>query len=120
MRTTGRSAIRPMLRIATSGWLTIGVWSSPASLPALVTVNVEPRSSSGLSGPVAGRFREALDLLRQLVDRGRVAAADDRYDETVVGLDGDAEVVAVEVHDLVALESRVQLGELLAASRRRP
>src|SRR5438105_2279713 len=39
--------MRPTLRIATSGWFTIGVWKSPASLPALVTVNVEPRSSSG-------------------------------------------------------------------------
>ena len=43
-RTTGRSAIRPRLRIATSGWLTIGVWKSPATLPALVTVNVDPRA----------------------------------------------------------------------------
>jgi len=41
--------MRPMLRIATSGWLTIGVVSRPPSFPALVTVNVEPRSSSGLS-----------------------------------------------------------------------
>jgi len=37
-RTTGRGPTRPTLRIATSGWFTIGVWKSPASLPALVTV----------------------------------------------------------------------------------
>src|SRR5438034_788952 len=43
--------MRPMLRIATSGWLTIGVVSRPPSLPALVTVNVESRSSPGSSVP---------------------------------------------------------------------
>ena len=35
-RTTGRWPMRPMLRIATSGWFTIGVWKRPASFPALV------------------------------------------------------------------------------------
>ena len=83
--TTGRSATRPMLRIPTSGWLTIGVVSRPPSLPALVMVKVEPRSSS------------------------RVAVAHDRDDESLIRLDGDAEVVAVEIDDLVALEARVQL-----------
>ena len=102
-----------MLRIATSGWFTIGVWKRPASLPALVTVNVEPRSSSGLSVPGAGGLGEAPHLGVELLDRGRVAAADDRDDEALVGLDGDAQVVAVEVDDLVAVEARVQLGELL-------
>src|ERR671923_33831 len=50
-RTTGRGAIRPTLRIATSGWFTIGVWKRPATFPALVTVKVEPRSSSGARLP---------------------------------------------------------------------
>ena len=113
LRTTGRSATRPMLRIATSGWLTIGVWKRPASLPALVTVNVEPRSSSGFSVPARAAFDEPGHLGGQLVDRRRVAAADDRYDEAVVGLHGDADVVALEVDDLVAVDPRVQLGELL-------
>ena len=38
-------------RIATSGWLTSGVTKRPANLPALVTVKVDPRSSSGFSVP---------------------------------------------------------------------
>ena len=49
-----------------------------------------------------------------------VAASYDGHDEALVGLDGDAEVVAVEVDDLVALETRVQLGELLQRLRGRP
>ena len=94
-----------MLRIATSGWLTIGVWKRPASLPALVTVNVEPRSSSGFERARTGCLREPRDLRGELLDRRRVAAADDGDDEALLGLDGDSEVVAVEVDDLVALEA---------------
>ena len=105
--------MRPMLRIATSGWLTIGVWSSPASLPALVTVNVEPRSSSGLRAPARAASARRSTSSASSSTEADVAAADDRHDEALVGLDGDAEVVAVEVDDLVALEPRVQLGELL-------
>ena len=44
--------------------------------------------------------------------RTSVHAADDGDDEPVVGLDGDADVVAVEVDDRVAVEARVQLREL--------
>ncbi len=50
-RTTGRGPIRWMPRMPTSGWLTSGVTSKPPSLPALVIVNVLPRSSSGFSEP---------------------------------------------------------------------
>src|SRR5580765_8926658 len=57
-----------------------------------------------LEGACPGGLSEALDLLGELADRGRVAAADDRRDEPLLRLDGNAEVVAVEVHDLVALE----------------
>ena len=118
-RTTGRGAIRPMPRIATSGWLTIGVWNRPASFPALVTVNVEPRSSSGCELPGARGLGEALDVGGELLHRSRVAAADDRDDEPLLGLDGDADVVAVEVDDLVALEPGVQFRELLQRRRAR-
>ena len=48
------------------------------------------------------------------------APADDRDDETLLRLHGDADVAALEVDDVVAVEARVQLGELGAASRRTP
>src|SRR5581483_9727194 len=59
----------------------------------------------------AGAFGEPVDIGPQLLDGARVAGPDDRHDEPPVGLDGDAEVVALEVDDLVALEARVQLRE---------
>ena len=83
-------------------------------MPALVTVNVEPRSSSGLSAPSraasARRSTSAASSSRSLV-----AGADHGNDEAVVCLHGDAEVVAVEVDDLLALEAGVQLRELAQA-----
>ena len=118
-RTTARGAMRCTPRMPTSGWLTSGVTNRPASLPALVTVKVEPRRSSGASLPVARLLRRARRRRRVARRAARVAAAHDGHDEPLVGLDGDAEVVAVEVDDLVALEARVQLGELLQRQRRR-
>src|SRR6266566_7344117 len=64
----------------------------------------------GLELVVARRLREAGDLVRELVGGVSVAVADDRHDQALLGLHGDAEVVAVEVDDLVSLEPRVQLG----------
>ena len=61
----------------------------------------------------ARRFGEPCELLRQLVDRARIAVADDRHDEALVRLDGDAEVVPVEVDDLVLFQARVQFRHLL-------
>ena len=52
-------------------------------------------------------------LCAELVDRAAVAVAHDGNEEPGVGLHGNAEVVAVEEDDLVALEARVQLRELL-------
>ena len=103
--------------MATSGWLMSGVTNTPPSLPALVTVKVEPRSSSGASVPARARVGEAPHVGVELLQRARVAAAHDRHDQAVVGLHRDAEVVAVEQHDLVALEAGVQLGELAQRQR---
>ena len=91
----------------------------PASLPALVTVNVEPLSSARSSVPARARSASASISARSSSTLLRVAAADDRDDEALLGLHGDAEVVAVEVDDLVALEPRVQLGELVQRQRGR-
>ncbi len=103
----------------TSGWLTSGVTNSPESLPALVTVKVEPRSSSGASLPARARSASASTSERSSSTAALRAAAHDGHDEPLVGLHGDAEVVAVEVDDLVALEARVQLRELLQGERGR-
>ena len=115
--TTGRGAIRWTPRIATSGWLTSGVAKSPPRRPALETVNVEPRSCSGVERPGSSRGSEPRDLRRQLLDRLRRSVADDGNHEPGLGLHRDTEVDVVEVDDLVAVEAGVQRG--MAAERLR-
>ena len=88
-------------------------------MPALVTVKVPPRSSSGVSVPARADSASRGDLGRERVERLGVARADDRDDEPLVGLDGDADVTPVQVDDLVAVEPRVQLGELPQRGRGR-
>ena len=118
-RTTGRGAIRCTPRIATSGWLTSGVTNRPGQLAG--ARDGERRAAQLLRRELAfARLgRERVDVVAKLLDAPRVAAADDGNDEALLGLDGDAQVVAVEVDDLVALESRVQLGEVAQRQRRR-
>ena len=60
----------------------------------------------------AGALGERRDLRAELLDRLLVRAAHDGHDEPVVRLHRDADVVAIEVEDRVAVEARVQLGEL--------
>ena len=105
--------MRWMPRIATSGWLISGVTKRPAALPALVIVNVPPRSSSGCECAGLRGLGEAPNLGVEVVERERVRAVDDGDDEALLGLDGDAEVVAVEQHELAVLDASVELGELL-------
>ena len=45
--TTGRRTTVPVPRMATWGWLMMGVSNSAPRLPVLVSVNVPPASSSG-------------------------------------------------------------------------
>ena len=88
-------------------------------MPALVTVKVPPRSSSGFKRAGSGGVGEARGLGGELLERSGVAASDDRDDEALVGLDGDAEVVALEIDELVVLEPSVQLWDLLQPGRGR-
>ena len=61
--TTGRLTTAPVPRIATCGWLMIGVSNSAPRLPVLVTVKVPPDSSSGDSLLV--RVRSARSAMRR-------------------------------------------------------
>ena len=47
--TTARLTTASMSRIATCGWLMIGVAATAPNWPGFVIVNVPPRTSSGLS-----------------------------------------------------------------------
>src|SRR5437870_3879445 len=75
----------------------------------------ERRASELLGLELAGArgFHKPRELVRQLINRARVAVADDRHHQALVGLHGDAEVVTVEVDDFGAFEARIQLGHFL-------
>ena len=88
-------------------------------MPALVIVNVPPRSSSGFSVPARAASASRSTSVASCSSERGVAAADDGDDEALVGLHGDSEVVAVEVDDLVALEAGVQLRVVGERRRRR-
>ncbi len=120
-RTTARGATRPMLRIATSGWFTIGVWKRPASLPALDTVNVEPRRSSARERARASALGERRDL--RVRARRRTSRSPPRTTGTTrpsSRLHRDPDVVAVEVEDRVAVEAARSARGTRRASRRTP
>ena len=77
-----------------------------------------------LQGAGSGRVGEARGLGGELLERPGVAASDDRHDEALLGLDGDPEVVALEIDELVAsvvgvVEPSVQLWVLLQPGRGR-
>ena len=74
---------------------------------------------AGLERPGTGPLGERVDVLPQLLDGTRVAAAHHGDEQALLGLHGDPEVVAVEVDDLVAFEPRVQLGKLAQRVRGR-
>ena len=97
-----------------------GVTNRPAALPgardreraAAELLRLQRAGMRGLGeAPHLGVERVSVEFVR---------AVDDRDDEPLLGLDGDAEVVAVEQHELAVLDAGVELRELLAATRRRP
>src|SRR6266436_5393965 len=64
--TTARFTTEPVPRIATCGWLMIGVSNSAPRLPVLVSVNVPPARSSGLTCPALVRAARSAIFLASL------------------------------------------------------
>ena len=83
---------------------------SPPRRPALVTVKVEPRSSSGCERSGARALGKAGGLGGELVEGLLVGSAQDRDDEALLGLDGEAEVVALPETISSPVQRRVELG----------
>ena len=96
-----------------------GVVKRPADLPALVTVNVPPRSSSGASLPFCAASARRLMSASSSSSERESHVAHDGNDEPLLGLHGDPEVVALEIDELVVLDARVQLRELAQRLRDR-
>ena len=76
--TTGRSTARLMPMIATSGALMMGVLAMPPSLPRLVSVIVEPASSSRVALLRARRFGHAPHLGGDVPQRPQLHVAHHR------------------------------------------
>ena len=105
--TTGRLTIAPVPRMATCGWLMIGVSKSAPRLPVLVMVKVPPARSSGV-----------ILLLRVRAARSAIARASPAMLRSPAFLTTGTmrpfsvstaidEVLAAVVDDLVALDARV-------------
>ena len=95
MTTTGRLTTASRSRIATWGWLMIGVAMIVPYWPGLVIVNVPPRTSSGVSSPRARPAGQVVDPRRQALDRELVRVVDDRHDQPVLAeRHRDAEVTS--------------------------
>ena len=113
--TTGRLTTAPGPRIATCGWLMIGVSHSAPTLPRLVIVKVPPPSSSGPILLVRVRSAtSAIFLARPAIERSP-ASLTTGVMQALLGVDGEREVLAVVVGDLpgVGVDRRVELGVLL-------
>ena len=118
MATTGLRTMASVEMIATCGWLMIGIVSTEPAEPLLVSVNVPPVISSGLSLRV--RARSARSLISRAMAREPLGlgVADDRGQQAlVVEIDGDAEVDVVVHDELVVADAGVEVREL--AQRRR-
>jgi hypothetical protein len=94
----------------TCGGLRIGVLSIEPNTPPLVMVNVPPRRSSSVSVPSLGAPGEVADGRVRCPQTTVVGVAQDRHDESLRGADGDADVVVVLEHHLVALDLGVEAG----------
>ena len=111
--TTGRLTIASRSRIATCGWLMIGVAAIAPNWPGLVIVNVPPRTSSGRRSPSRARPARSRTRRARPSSREVLRVADHGHDQPVVAeRDGDPEVHAVVLGEAVALEPGVERREL--------
>ena len=105
----------------TCGGLRIGVLSSDPNTPPLVMVKVPPLRSASDSVPSSARLANSrmplLDLARSVI---AIGVAQHRHDQALARADGDADVVVVLQHHLVALDLGVDAREAPAARRSTP
>ncbi len=88
----GRTCILLTPTMATSGWLMIGVVTSPPSAPSEVIVIVEPPSSSRVALPVRAASLTRAISAAVLPQVERVGVVDHRHEQPVRRLGGDADV----------------------------
>ena len=105
----------------TCGGFRIGVLSSDPNTPPLVIVNVPPLQIGERQRAVVGRLARTREPSCSICGkRHAIGVAQDGDDEPFVRADGDADVVVVLEHHLVALDFRVDPRELAQRADRRP
>ena len=103
----------------TCGGLRIGVLSSDPNTPPLVIVNVPPLRSASESVPSSARFANSRMPFSISAKRQPVGVAQHRHDQPLARADGDADVVVVLQHHLVALDLGVDPRERAQRADRR-
>ena len=79
-----------------------------------------PLMSAGRQLAVARLLRELAHLVRDLEHALLVGVLDDRHDQAVRRVGGEADVEVLLQDELLAVEAGVELGELLQRGDRRP
>ena len=119
--TTGLRVMASVDRIATCGWLMIGIVSTEPAEPLLEIVNVPPLISSGISFFVRARPARSLMCAGDRPQPQVLGVADDRHDEAlVVEVDGDAEVDEAVDDEVVLADAGVEVRELERGRRSSP
>src|SRR3954467_15451636 len=90
--TTGRFTIASRSRIATWGWLMIGVARTAPNCPGLVIVKVPPWTSSGWRVRSRARCATSASAARHALEAQPLGLTDHRHHEAAVQGDRDAEV----------------------------
>ena len=105
--TTGTFSTAPTPRIATCGWLMIGVPNRLPKLPKLVMENVPPVHLVRLELPGAGARGEIDDRALQPDDVLLVRVANHGNDQAALERHGDPDVDLVVIDDVRAFDRRV-------------
>ena len=88
-------------------------------MPGFETLNVAPLRSSMVILPALRALGQVVDRAHDAAHAELVGAADDRDDEAVGRVDGDADVDVAEDHVRVVEHARVELRVLAERARRR-
>jgi hypothetical protein len=107
-------------RMALWGGLMIGVERSEPKIPPLVIVKTPPSRSARAILPSRAFAAVIGDGLLDRGDGEVVAIADDGHHESLLGRDGDPDVVEMVLHERVALELGIDRRAPPAGPGRRP
>ncbi len=119
LTTTGRLTMASACRMAACGWLMMGVEATLPRDPGLLTVKVPPETSSGPSSSAPRAPDRVVYPAGEARDVQLVGAGDDRHDQGVLEVNGDADVDLSPQDDPLPVPHGVQDRVLLEPLYRR-